>query len=158
MPVNPHLNDSAEVEAATRWSRLAARIIDGLLVFAPLPFLFVPCLGVVVALLGWLAILVGQLWLLVTRGQTLGKKAMNIYIMRTHGGLPNPGWLLVRELSIPLTVGILRYFGHNDPSPVGQALQFLLGFAWLVDSLFIFSPTRRCLHDHVAGTHVVKVG
>lgn len=158
MVSNPYTGDVAEVEAATRWSRFLARLVDGLVCFAPLPFLFIPCLGAAVALLGWLAILIAQIWLLVTHGQTIGKKAVNIYIMRTNGGIPNIGWLLVRELSIPIAVGILRYTGHNDPSPIGQALQFLLGFVWLIDSLFIFSPTRRCLHDYVAGTHVVKVG
>ena len=40
--------------------------------------------------------------------------------------------------------------------PIGQSFQGLLGFLWLIDSLFIFGPTRRCLHDLVAGTHVVK--
>jgi uncharacterized RDD family membrane protein YckC len=158
MPSNPFLGDVPDVEAAKRWSRFLARLIDGLVVFAPIPLLFFPCLGSIAALLGWLAILIGQVWLLVARGQTIGKKAMGIYIMRADGGLPNPGWLLVRELSIPMAVGILRYTGQHDPSPVGQALQFLLGFVWLIDSLFIFSPTRRCLHDYVAGTHVVKVG
>lgn len=27
---------------------------------------------------------------------------------------------------------------------------------WLIDVLFIFGPTRRCLHDYLAGTHVVR--
>jgi uncharacterized RDD family membrane protein YckC len=146
-----------EVEAATRWSRLAARLIDGLVCFAPLPLLFFPCIGSLGALLGFAGILAAQVWLLVTRGQTLGKKAMAIAIIRSDGGVPPVGWLLVREFAIPLAVGILRYGGHNDPSPVGQVFQFLLGFVWLIDSLFIFSPTRRCLHDLVADTHVVKV-
>ena len=35
-------DDAPEVEAATRWSRLAARLVDGLLFFAPLPLLFMP--------------------------------------------------------------------------------------------------------------------
>ena len=146
-----------EVEAATRWSRLAARLIDGLVCFAPLPLLFFPCIGSLGALLGFAGILAAQVWLLVTRGQTLGKKAMAIAIIRSDGGVPPVGWLLVREFAIPLAVGILRYGGHNDPSPAGKVFQFLLGFVWLIDSLFIFSPTRRCLHDLVADTHVVKV-
>lgn len=158
MVPNPHLEDAPEVEAATRLSRFWARFIDGLIIFAPLPLLFFPCLGPLAALLAWLGILIGQVWLLVTRGQTIGKKAMGIYIMRADGGIPHPGWLLARELAIPAAVGFLQYVGHNDPSPVGRAIQFVLGFAWLIDSLFIFSPTRRCLHDHIAGTHVVKAG
>ncbi len=66
MPIsNPHLDESAhEIEAATRWSRLAAR---------------------------FLGILIAQIWLLVTRAQTIGKKAMDIYIMRTDGAIPHIG-------------------------------------------------------------------
>lgn len=156
---NPHLDEfTEEVEAATRWSRLAARLVDGLVWFAPLPLLLFPCLGILAAAGAWIAILIGQIWLLVTRGQTLGKRAMDIYIIRTEGGIPNPGWLLVREFSIPAAVGILQYAGRNDPSPIGQVVQFLLLFSGLIDVLFIFGPTRRCLHDYLAGTHVVKIG
>ncbi len=157
MPLNALQEEVPVVEAATRWSRLAARLIDGLVCFAPLPLLFFPYLGSVAALLGFVAILAEQVWLLVTRGQTLGKKAMDIAIIRSDGGVPPVPWLLVREFAIPLAVGIMRYGGHSDPSPAGKAFQFLLGFVWLIDSLFIFSPTRRCLHDLVADTHVVKV-
>jgi uncharacterized RDD family membrane protein YckC len=111
-----------------------------------------------VAALGLLvAIFIGQLWLLVTRGQTIGKKYMQIYIMRSDGELPNVGWLLVREFAIPAAVALFRYAGHNDPSPIGQVFQVLLCFVWLIDCLFIFGPTRRCLHDLAAGTHVVVV-
>jgi uncharacterized RDD family membrane protein YckC len=134
-----------------------ARVIDGLSGFLPLLLFAVPCLGLFVGLALLLAMLVADLYLLVTRGQTLGKLAMGIYIMRADGNIPNVGWLLVREAAIPAGVAVLRYFGHNDPSPVGQALQVLLVFAWVIDSLFIFGHTRRCLHDFVAGTHVVKI-
>ena len=106
----------------------------------------------------WTGILIAQVWLLLDRGQTLGKQALRIYIMRSDGGIPHAGWLLLREFALPVLVGTLRAAGRHDPSPVGQAFQFLLGFTWLIDSLFIFSPTRRCLHDLVAGTHVVKAG
>jgi uncharacterized RDD family membrane protein YckC len=155
MAENPFLNPNAEVEAASRLSRLAARFLDGLLFLAPLPLLF---LGLPALLLGFVALIVGQVWLLLSRGQTLGKKAMDIYIMRSDGGLPHLGWLLLREFAIPAAVGVLRYAGRHDPSPIGQAFQVLLGFVGLIDVLFIFSPTRRCLHDLVAGTHVVKLG
>jgi len=155
MAENPFLSANAEVEAASRLSRLAARFLDGLLLFAPLPLLF---MGVPAMLLGFAVLLIGQIWLLVSRGQTLGKKALDIYIMRSDGGLPHVGWLLLREFAIPAAVGLLRYAGRHDPSPIGQAFQVLLGFVGLIDILFIFSPTRRCLHDLVAGTHVVKLG
>jgi uncharacterized RDD family membrane protein YckC len=156
---NPHVMDEGQdVVAASRSSRLVARMVDVVIWIAPLPLLFFPCLGAVAALSLLAAILIGQMWLLVTRGQTIGKKYMGIYMMRSDGDIPNVGWILVREFAIPAAVGILRYAGRHDPSPVGQAFQVLLCFVWLADCLFIFGPTRRCLHDFVAGTHVVKVG
>jgi uncharacterized RDD family membrane protein YckC len=145
------------VEAASRMDRFLARLIDVFIWMAPLPLLFIPCLGALAALGLLAAILIGQVWLLVTRGQTLGKKVLGIYIMRGSGELPNVGWLLLREFAIPAAVGILRYGGHRDPTAIGHAFQVFLTFVWVVDALFIFGPTRRCLHDFVAGTHVVKV-
>ena len=152
---NPHLtHPDQEVAAASRSSRFLARLIDGLAGLAALPFLI---LGWRAMLLALLALLVWQTWLLLSLGQTLGKKLMGIYIMRSDGELPNAGWLFLREFAIPLAVALLRYGGGHDPSPIGQAIQGLLGLAWLIDNLMIFGPTRRCLHDLVAGTHVVRV-
>jgi len=154
---NPHTQGPGQqVEAASRSSRFLARLIDGLIWFAPLPLLLLPCLGALGAVVLLLAIFFGQLWLLVTRGQTLGKQAMKIYIMREDGELANVGWLLLREFAIPAAVLVLRLGGRRDPSVLGQAFQALLGFVWLIDVLFIFGGSRRCLHDYVAGTHVVK--
>jgi uncharacterized RDD family membrane protein YckC len=155
---NPHLMDPGQaVEAASRSSRLWARLIDSIVWFAPLPLLFFSLPGVVALICGFVAILVWQVWLLVTRGQTIGKQFMGIYIMRNDGDIPNFGWIVVREFAIPAAVGIFHYAGHNDPNPIGQVFQTLLYFVWLIDILFIFGRTRRCLHDRVAGTHVVMV-
>ena len=159
MPIsNPHLDESTqEIEAATRWSRLAARFIDYLVWFAPLAFIFFPCLGPIVLVLGWLGILTAQIWLLVTRAQTIGKKAMDIYIMRTDGAIPHIGWLLVREFAIPLVVGLLQYMAQVNHDIAGLFFSVVASLLWLIDTLLIFGPTRRCLHDYLAGTHVVKV-
>ena len=158
MPLlNPHIDGSEqEIEAATRGSRLAARIIDYLVWFAPLAFIFFPCLGPIVMLLGWLGILIAQIWLLVARAQTIGKKAMDIYIMRTDGAIPHIGWLLVREFSIPVVVLLLQYMARVNHDFAGLVFGVVASLLWLIDALFIFGPTRRCLHDYIAGTHVVK--
>jgi uncharacterized RDD family membrane protein YckC len=102
------------------------------------------------------AIFIGQLWLLVRGGQTIGKKFMKIYIMRSNGNIPNFGWIILREFAIPVVVGACGYSGHNDPTLVGQVFQAFIGLIGLIDILFIFGPSRRCLHDFIAGTHVVK--
>ena len=155
---NPHLDDSSqEIEAATRLSRLAARFVDYLVWFAPLAFIYFPCLGPIVMLVGWLAILVAQIWLLVTRAQTIGKQALGIYIMRTDGTIPHIGWLLVREFAIPIVVLLLQYMAKVNHDLAGLMFSVVASFLWLIDALFIFGPTRRCLHDYLAGTHVVKV-
>jgi uncharacterized RDD family membrane protein YckC len=155
---NPHLDDPGQtVEAASRWSRLLARLVDGIVWFAVVPLLFFSFLGVMAALALVAAIFIGQLWLLVTQGQTIGKKFLGIYIMRSDGSIPNVGWLLIREFAIPGGVALFHWAGRNDPSLLGQVFQAMLGLLCLVDVLFIFGPTRRCLHDLAAGTHVVVV-
>ena len=76
--------------------------------------------------------------LLESRGQTVGKKMVNIQIVRSKDG-KNGGFvnnILLRTLVNGLIALIPLYF--------------------LVDILFIFSDTKRCLHDRIARTIVVK--
>jgi uncharacterized RDD family membrane protein YckC len=100
-------------------------------------------LGAFVAGLGWLAQFGVQLWMLTTRGQSIGKRLLNIRIVlfQDNGA---PGFLhawLLRNF-VPGIISLVPY----------------LGFVFvLVDALFIFSEQRRCIHDHIAGTKVVKV-
>ncbi|MGV3663944.1 MAG: RDD family protein [Prosthecobacter sp.] len=95
-------------------------------------------------LLSWLMIMVGlvNVVLLTLRGQTLGKLLLGIQIVRHMDG-GRAGFVkavLLRGLLF-LVVGNLRYLG----------LLFLLG-----DALLIFRQDRRCLHDIVADTRVVR--
>jgi uncharacterized RDD family membrane protein YckC len=39
---------------------------------------------------------------------------------------------------------------------VGSGTPQLISFVYFVGVLLIFSPSRRCLHDYIAGTHVVE--
>lgn len=100
-------------------------------------------LGAFVAGLGWLAQFGVQLWMLTTRGQTIGKRLLNIRIVLfLDNGAPGflHAWLL--RNFVPGIISLVPY----------------LGFIFmLVDALFIFSEQRRCIHDHIAGTKVVKV-
>ena len=72
--------------------------------------------------------------LLAYRGQTVGKIAVHIKVVRTDGG------------SLTLTQSFLRCLGH-----VASALPLLLGFF-----IVIRSRQRQALHDMIAGTTVVK--
>jgi uncharacterized RDD family membrane protein YckC len=81
-------------------------------------------------------------WLLKTRGQTVGKWLLGIRIVRTDSspaGLAR--LLLLRWLPVCLA-GLLPYG------------------AWvpLLDVLLIFRASRRCLHDQLAGTVVIRTG
>lgn len=146
--------DAGATTLATRWQRLWAVLIDSLASFVVIwllarftpwnawdaepaslwePMLEPALVGVVVfcALHGWL---------LARHGQTLGKRAIGIRITRSDGGQVSPGQLLVRYGVGFLTVIV---------PVVGQIYA-------MVDALLIFRPSRRCLHDVIADTIVVK--
>lgn len=127
-------------EEADRMTRLNARLIDSFAVGAPyLLTLFSG--GGAIAFIGIMAILgivAYQIYLLHTEGQTIGKRAANIRIVEVDSG-ENGGF--VRNF-------LLREF-------VNGLLAFIPFYA-IVDILFIFRDDQRCIHDHIAGTKVVK--
>jgi uncharacterized RDD family membrane protein YckC len=146
---------SEELEPAGRGSRLLAQIIDGLTwCILGLPGWVLLILGrggrngpltlagASLLALGMLAVVILQCYLLTTRGQTVGKKLMNIKIV-VFDDDANPGF--VKAVLLRLIVnGII-------------GLVPIIGFIYtLVDICFIFREDRRCIHDLIAGTKVVK--
>lgn len=153
---------------ASRWCRLLATAIDALLV-PGLTLFLVMLTGVVehaedfvdrwwvfhVLLLAIASYLLLNGYLLWHRGQTLGKALLGIAVIRAPADLtglpdgtfefvPAAFWKLVciRALFFPLLfVGIVPYFTILP----------------LLDQLFIFGRQRRCLHDWISGTLVVRV-
>ncbi len=150
------------LELARRDTRLVAVLVDGL-IFLSLPFLailimpfFVDTsvladggkgseeamltmvwpLGFVV--LGWIALTAINWTLLYQNGQTIGKRLLDIKIVRTDGS--RAGLLRI--------VG-LRYF-------LTQIIVGKKGLVVLIDFLFIFQKSRRCLHDLIADTTVIE--
>ncbi|MED5619725.1 RDD family protein [Ideonella sp. BN130291] len=93
------------------------------------------------AALGFVLFLALNGWLLVSRGQTIGKRVMGQRITLTDGN-PVP----------PLRLLGLRYGIGYAMSP----LPWLQMIYALVDCLMVFRSSRRCLHDVLAGTIVVK--
>lgn len=162
MSSNPYQAPSADLnevplqtgtELATRGERFAAAIIDTILqliILLPLMFLAgtfnVPDSGIVSALeqakwaaLGLVVYVLLNGYFLHTDGQTIGKKAMSVGIVDMHGDIPPlHRILLLRQL--PVVVA----------SMIGNVLP-------IVDALFIFRSDRRCLHDLIAGTKVIRV-
>jgi uncharacterized RDD family membrane protein YckC len=108
-------------------------------------------LGAGVLAAAWLALLVVQVWMLSTRGQSIGKRITGIRIVRFEDGGP-PGivhaWVL-RELLITV-IGIAS-------SLVPFLGPFMLRPAFhLVDWCLIFRDDQRCLHDLIAKTIVIR--
>ena len=140
------------MELAPRLSRLWAAMIDRL-VFLPIPIgaaIIFPGLrhsghqgaAVAVSLAALAAVLAVQVWLLTTQGQTIGKKALGLRIVKvtdmTNGGFVT-NVLLRAVVNMALT-----------------AIPVLGVFYLLADALFIFRDDRRCIHDFIAGTCVIK--
>jgi uncharacterized RDD family membrane protein YckC/predicted RNA-binding Zn-ribbon protein involved in translation (DUF1610 family) len=140
---------------ASRSARLGAAILDGLigmvLVFPGFVMIMAQrgpgakagvALGVVLMLGGILVLLVIQIVLLSTQGQTMGKKAVGVRIQKMEDG-SNPGFVgavFLRGI-VPGLIGAIPYLGA------------LFG---LVDIFCIFGEERRCIHDQIAGTIVVE--
>ncbi|RZI82123.1 MAG: RDD family protein [Rubrivivax sp.] len=159
-PPRAHVEDVPDVHAgsvqlATRGSRFWAVMIDGiigLIVFWLVskltpwnpfqsrdPSLFALKL---LPVLGGIAIYVlVHGYLLSTRGQSIGKMLLGIRIVRADGS----------PLAFDRAVG-LRYVLPG----VLQILPMLGMLFGLVDALMIFRESRRCLHDLIADTMVVK--
>ncbi|HEX9732584.1 MAG TPA: RDD family protein [Thermoanaerobaculia bacterium] len=81
-----------------------------------------------------------NVYLLAKSGQTLGKKALGVRIVRYDGSEASLARLLVLRFGLPNTIGMIPFLGS---------------FFGLLDALFIFGDERRCIHDHFADTKVV---
>ncbi|GAB2938808.1 RDD family protein [Streptomyces mayteni] len=140
---------------ANRGRRLIARIIDSIVVGAPVTLLMWPVVGHY----GWsgdgqggaygseaIVLVVYFIYeglMLSARGQTLGKMAMRIRVaMLADGSVPhgNPGWVRAGVYSLPQLVPCFGFI------------------FWLVNVLNCTwdQPYRQCLHDKTARTVVVS--
>jgi uncharacterized RDD family membrane protein YckC len=83
-----------------------------------------------------------QGYLLATTGQTIGKKLLGLRIVRSNGERADPGHAIgLRYVLIWVIASI----------PVAGWI-----FA-LADALMIFRDSRKCLHDNIADTIVIKI-
>ena len=143
-------------QLAERGERLFAAIIDSLLMMAislPIFFGFMdgmslygsgesPSTWSVLAgmLPGYLITFAIQGWFLHKSGQTVGKKARKLRIVRADGSRAGVGRLLFVRMGFMFVLALIPFVGR------------VIG---LVDSLLIFRASRRCLHDQIADTIVV---
>lgn len=148
---------SGEGQLAGRGTRLGGAIIDGLillglwwLVSVLTPWnIFSPQMAeagflalIAMQLLGLLLFAAVNGYLLMTRGQTVGKKLLGMRIVRPDGSAATPGRIIGLRYAVGWLLSALPIVG--------------MVFA-LVDCLMIFRADRRCLHDLIADTIVVKV-
>ena len=150
-------------ELAGRWDRLGAALIDSLAVplvmYLPVILAGAPSLILAIvrhqppvftaALMGAFAVssLLFIAWIVVTilfvsrYGQTIGKRLVGVKVVRTNGE----------------RAGIGRIFWlRNVVNTLPSFVPLVGGIYTLVDLLFIFSESRRCLHDRIADTKVVR--
>lgn len=82
-------------------------------------------------------------WLLFSRSQSLGKSLLRIMIVDNSSGEPASFWklILLRLWALPL-IYLLAI-------PMAAIIPIL-------DQVFIFGKSRRCLHDYLCSTKVVK--
>lgn len=97
-------------------------------------------------------------YLIATRGQTIGKRVARTRIVRVDGtpagflhGVALRNWLL----AVPSYVALLS--GYAGVSSIAVTIgTALAGWTIAASYLLIFGPDRRCGHDYLAGTRVVR--
>lgn len=150
-PIVPRPED--EQPLATRGARFGARLIDGLLLLLcmtpGLVFVFTsksydepPWVAFAMMAVGALAVSAYQWWRITERGQTVGKSALHIKVVKQDGSpVGFVDGVLIREWAISF-LGFIPIVGR---------------FLTFVDAVMIFGAEQRCLHDAMAKTKVVAV-
>jgi uncharacterized RDD family membrane protein YckC len=165
MPLKDHVTDPFEpdfgyarehYELATLWQRFAGNFLDGMVTLLAAAILFIPALlilgtvendnphpgSLVAGAVGLIAISIWQMVLITQRGQSLGKIAMKTRIVKIEDQAL-PGFLhgVVLRAWLPALIAQIPFAG---------------GCFSLIDPLFIFGEQRRCIHDQIASTIVIK--
>jgi uncharacterized RDD family membrane protein YckC len=153
---------AAGIVLADRGTRLGAAILDGLIFFLMvyLPIVVAAivagasqsaaartggeppdtaglAIGVIVALVGFVVWLAINIKYMRANGQSIGKKACGIKVVRSDGSRVSLSRLIWLRNVLNGVIGLIPLYG-------------------LIDALFIFGEARRCLHDYLADTIVIK--
>lgn len=152
------VDPAADILLADRGTRLGAALLDGLIVglmvYAPLvvgvlvagptpadagetPGLAGMGLAVMLALVGFVVWLSITIKYLKANGQSIGKKACGIKIVRRDGAAVSVSRVIWLRNVVNTLIGIIPLYGF-------------------IDALFIFGEARRCIHDHLADTIVIN--
>jgi uncharacterized RDD family membrane protein YckC len=142
-------------ELAGRGMRLLAVLIDGVMQSAVYWILTIVAFRALDPRKGnfSIGVIIGQIalgfglfvlingYLLHTQGQTVGKKLLGLRIVRTNGERATLGRLLGLRYLVGWVIVMIPFVG--------------MIYA-LADCLMIFRNSRKCLHDNIADTIVVK--
>jgi len=96
---------------------------------------------IMIFVVGFVAFFAINAYLLNHYGQTIGKRLLGIRIANLNGDKTGL-WKII--------------FARYLPIEVLAQIPIAGGFIGLVDALMIFGSERRCMHDQIAGTIVVK--
>lgn len=83
-----------------------------------------------------------NLFLLARHGQSVGKRALGLRILRTDGGRASLARLLFARMAVPALLGAIPFVG-----PVFG----------VVDGALVFTEGRKTVHDRIADTIVVDI-
>jgi len=157
-----HVEDpeTTQIDPAGRGARFFAWVVNIIPIFAitffsgwtfRLPFfyrifpLMQPARPWVRESIGWSLLLTLFVWNLIwlhRYGQSIGKRLLRIRICRPDGSRAGLGRLFWQRMFLPSMLGTIPW--------VGDGFRFF-------DLVFIFGTQRRCIHDYIADTIVVKV-
>jgi uncharacterized RDD family membrane protein YckC len=98
-------------------------------------------IGAIISVIGFIAWAVVTTWLVASNGQTIGKRALGIKVVRKDGSRASLGRIFWLRNVLNMVPSWLPY--------IGLLYQ-------LVDPLLIYQDSRQCLHDRIADTIVVK--
>jgi len=150
------VDPAAGIQLADRGTRLGAAMLDGLIfgLMVYLPFVLAFTLGMSGSRAGqfsstasWMGLILGGIgfiaWMYFTvkflgeNGQSIGKRACKIKMLRTDGSEVSISRVIIGRNIINTLLGIIPLYG-------------------IIDALFIFGNARRCVHDYIADTIVIK--
>jgi uncharacterized RDD family membrane protein YckC len=141
--------DQRAPELGERSDRFVANFVDNFIIFIP-----IMGAGVAAAIFSRNSALVGMAFLLgalatlgvlgyqvylAQYGQSIGKRMRRLRVVRTDGSPASLGRILLLRNFVPWVIGSF------------------CGFFGLIDALVIFTDERRCIHDLLADTKVIKV-
>lgn len=148
--LEPNLNED---KLASRWTRFGAVFIDGIIYMAvimPILYLFgfwdltqeasfVETL--LINLLGFGVFSLINFFPLLKYGQTIGKRVLGIKIATMDGQVPSLVKLLIFRTLPTYIIAVIPVVG---------------GLLYIIEVLFIYRQDKRCVHDLIAGTQVLK--